>query len=487
MMCDLTVSQQTQHLVYGYIREYQDHALHIPQDIIQICTTFYGFLFQFKSRILVDMEEKQQLTNLLSTKMNIGNFQGSKLLYSTISDERSSKGFYSKCQDVAPTIILISNDKGYTFGGFTTIPWSFRENGERYETDENAFLFFLKCDDTAKSPKTFAPVKSSQAVYHAEIGTDCVGYPDFGPWFGDEDLIIWARADCFKCKQTSYPCDSLELCGYHSGTYCRDFEYEVLHLVNDKQFIIDENTKNKEVDCVITSVEIEQLLIAKGIGDLSKYPNDSCARGDDDVREWIGDCGSDIIADSKGSHGYLENVFMVCGKQLFGIDLELSDLKYKKLRNEDIEELTLCLSEQQMRKLPFRLKDESMIKTGKVLRFLRCYGFRNIQNVVRKIERHKSKYHYIEIMACPFGCLNGGGQIRIGLSDIEAKKIAKQREHIADMRQMLHQIKNINPSVEKVSDVLYKKIMKCNVGENALFKMKLNHVSDDKSKLNINW
>lgn len=39
-------------------------------------------------------------------------------------------------------------------------------------------------------------------------------------------------------------------------------------------------------------------------------------------------------------------------------------------------------------------------------------GFRNIQNLVQRLKRGKSPYHYVEIMACPSGCLNGGAQVR---------------------------------------------------------------------------
>jgi iron only hydrogenase large subunit-like protein len=46
------------------------------------------------------------------------------------------------------------------------------------------------------------------------------------------------------------------------------------------------------------------------------------------------------------------------------------------------------------------------------LRFAAAYGFRNIQNVIRNIKRGKCEYDYVEIMACPGGCLNGGGQVK---------------------------------------------------------------------------
>jgi iron only hydrogenase large subunit-like protein len=48
----------------------------------------------------------------------------------------------------------------------------------------------------------------------------------------------------------------------------------------------------------------------------------------------------------------------------------------------------------------------------RVLNFASAYGFRNIQNLVRKVKLGKCEYHFVEIMACPSGCLNGGGQIK---------------------------------------------------------------------------
>lgn len=43
-------------------------------------------------------------------------------------------------------------------------------------------------------------------------------------------------------------------------------------------------------------------------------------------------------------------------------------------------------------------------KDGKVLlRFATANGFRNIQNLVQKLKRGKSLYHYVEVMACPSG------------------------------------------------------------------------------------
>jgi iron only hydrogenase large subunit-like protein len=66
-------------------------------------------------------------------------------------------------------------------------------------------------------------------------------------------------------------------------------------------------------------------------------------------------------------------------------------LEYVVGRNKDLKEVTL------------------EIGGKRVLKFAAAYGFKNIQNIIRNIKRGKSDYDYIELMACPGGCLNGGG------------------------------------------------------------------------------
>lgn len=38
-----------------------------------------------------------------------------------------------------------------------------------------------------------------------------------------------------------------------------------------------------------------------------------------------------------------------------------------------------------------------------MLKFAAAHGFRNIQNLVQKMKRGRSSYHYVEVMACPSG------------------------------------------------------------------------------------
>ncbi|MCJ1384265.1 Cytosolic Fe-S cluster assembly factor nar1 [Xylographa soralifera] len=97
-------------------------------------------------------------------------------------------------------------------------------------------------------------------------------------------------------------------------------------------------------------------------------------------------------------------------------------------RNADVIEYTLSLHD----KVLFRAA--------------RYYGFRNIQNLVRKLKPAKKSrmpggkmigarkpdaksemdYAYVEVMACPGGCTNGGGQIKV--EDVGALQGVRQGE-----------------------------------------------------------
>ncbi|CAJ1076510.1 cytosolic Fe-S cluster assembly factor narfl [Xyrichtys novacula] len=146
------------------------------------------------------------------------------------------------------------------------------------------------------------------------------------------------------------------------------------------------SAETREVDCVITSGEVQKMLEEKNVSlsDVESAPLDvmfSSVSGG----EFLSHAGS-------GSGGYLHHVFINAAKQLFGE--EVKKLTYKTLRNKDFQEVTLE-------------------KDGKaVLCFASTYGFRNIQNLVQKLKRGKSPYDFVEVMACPSGCLNGGGQLK---------------------------------------------------------------------------
>jgi len=120
------------------------------------------------------------------------------------------------------------------------------------------------------------------------------------------------------------------------------------------------------------------------------------------------------VRDHAGSGGFLEHIFREAAEELFQVTVG-AQLTFKTRQNEDMREVVL--------------EDP---KTRQVLlRFVAAYGFRNIQNVIRRLTQGADNSiaaqwakaagkeitpapacgHLVEIMACPGGCLNGGGQI----------------------------------------------------------------------------
>ncbi|KAM8844592.1 cytosolic Fe-S cluster assembly factor narfl [Spinachia spinachia] len=150
-------------------------------------------------------------------------------------------------------------------------------------------------------------------------------------------------------------------------------------------FYLDE-AETREVDCVITSGEVQKMLEEKNVSlkDVEPAPLDTLFSSVSED-EFLKHSGS-------GSGGYLHHVFTYAAKQLFGE--EVKELTYKTLRNKDFQEVTL--------------ERDGVV----LLSFASTYGFRNIQNLVQKLKRGKSPYHFVEVMACPAGCLNGGGQVK---------------------------------------------------------------------------
>lgn len=149
----------------------------------------------------------------------------------------------------------------------------------------------------------------------------------------------------------------------------------------------DSDLRFPEVDSVLTSGEVMDLIRLKSVDfmALKESPLDRLLTNVDDEGHLYGVSG--------GSGGYADTIFRHAAKTLFGRQIE-GPLNFKTIRNSDFREVVL------------------EVEGKTVLKFALCYGFRNLQNVVRKIKIGKCDYHFLEVMACPSGCLNGGGQIK---------------------------------------------------------------------------
>lgn len=177
----------------------------------------------------------------------------------------------------------------------------------------------------------------------------------------------------------------------------------------------------RDVDCVITTGELEVMMRERGFDLSLSVP------GEDGSPNILGS-GAEfpelMVHPGTSSGSYLHSLIEL---QKLASPTPL-DLAVKAIRSSDYEEYTL--------KNP--ITNEIVFKGAK------CYGFRNLQNVVRKVGREagvqvgkgaagkaagglrarvKRKtgaeregegkgLDYVEVMACPGGCVNGGGQLK---------------------------------------------------------------------------
>lgn len=83
-------------------------------------------------------------------------------------------------------------------------------------------------------------------------------------------------------------------------------------------------------------------------------------------------------------------------------------------------------------------------KSIKNLYFSRVYGFRNIQTILLKLKRSRLEMDFIEVMACPSGCLNGGGQIK--LSERESQNESRERVASVERKFNSRRVRSVDSS-----------------------------------------
>jgi NADH-quinone oxidoreductase subunit G len=137
----------------------------------------------------------------------------------------------------------------------------------------------------------------------------------------------------------------------------------------------------RDVDYVITTRELAKMLKESGI-DLRYMPDEGF---DDPLGE---STGAGVIFGATG--GVLEAALRTVYEEVTG--QELNDVNFMAVRG---------LS---------GVKEAEIKLNGHTLRVAAVSGLGNARTILENIEKGVSKYDVIEIMACPGGCVNGGGQ-----------------------------------------------------------------------------
>jgi len=129
-------------------------------DLIKIKTK------DFDSNIL---KESKNGSKFLDKIFDWSGYKNMELLYRGARDGSSSKDFHSKCDNKGPTITLFKNEKGFIFGGFTSISWT---DNKGWLTAPDSFIFTLTNIHNIE-PNKFNRTNNEYGVYHN------IGY---GPW-----------------------------------------------------------------------------------------------------------------------------------------------------------------------------------------------------------------------------------------------------------------------------------------------------------------
>jgi iron only hydrogenase large subunit-like protein len=200
-----------------------------------------------------------------------------------------------------------------------------------------------------------------------------------------------------------------------------------------------------ETDCVLATTELYEWLRNLEISDWSAIPPapfDAPFSNQDLL-------SGKSYAVPGGSGGYMEYIFRTAARELFNQELPLDQpLPLVQGRNADIKECSLIVNGQ------------------RVLHFAAAYGFRNIQGLMRKVKINRCEYDYVEVMACPSGCLNGGGQMKptssaSGGGSVEKVESSSSSQSVQQLIEQLEiayhnseylepRLPQLNPSVEEM-------------------------------------
>lgn len=209
----------------------------------------------------------------------------------------------------------------------------------------------------------------------------------------------------------------------------------------------DETYQTRDVDCVISTSELMKMIEEKvGIEGFMNITNSIGVISPQ--LSLIDECSGNLLSHGgSGSGGYLEHVLRFASKRLFNVDMYFDIYGNLVLDSTNFE--LIVETQRNSDYQDFILIDKASSQI--LLRFAKVYGFRNVQNLVRKVKGRKVQYDYVEVMACPGACLNGGGQLRPDPSSGVTPK-----QNLDKMQEIYMQQQRIEPLIDPRIEAVYR-------------------------------
>jgi iron only hydrogenase large subunit-like protein len=180
---------------------------------------------------------------------------------------------------------------------------------------------------------------------------------------------------------------------------------------------VHDATRTKDVDMVLSTAEVASWMDDSD----SSEPDSSSSPVLHAGHEWWEPLADPRVTSSvpgSTSGGYTTFLARYAAQHLWGLatpEAASLSLEFSASRSPDMATASI----RRPASAPAESSSPWFVPSGKGLDelvFVRAYGFRNVQAIVSRLRRKRAVCHYVEVMACPSGCSNGGGQIKPPLS-----------------------------------------------------------------------
>jgi NADH-quinone oxidoreductase subunit G/[NiFe] hydrogenase diaphorase moiety small subunit/NADP-reducing hydrogenase subunit HndD len=149
----------------------------------------------------------------------------------------------------------------------------------------------------------------------------------------------------------------------------------------------------KDVDYVLTTRELGMMIRQAGVDFLTLPDN----KYDSIMGE---STGAAVIFGATG--GVMEAALRTAYEIVTGKEVPFDNLNIEPVRGmEGVREASIVIE---------GAKDDWKFLEGVELKTVVAHGLTNAREVMQKVKKGEADWHFIEIMACPGGCLGGGGQ-----------------------------------------------------------------------------